>query len=329
MLAGFDTMYLVAGAAFVIIAAAGWALSGDDGEKQKRVGAVTNRARLRGKRQTSALDAAASRRKLVQENLKELEERQKKNRKKSLSLKAKIEQAGLEFEVRSFYIVSIIFALVVAAGFLASGRELWVALAAGAAGGFGVPRWVLGLLCARRRKKFSNEFANAIDVIVRGVKSGLPVHECLGIIANEAPQPVSGEFQQVTESLAMGVSMDDALRRMYERMPLQELNFFAIVLTIQQKTGGNLSEALGNLSTVLRSRKLMREKIAALSGEAKASAFIIGSLPPAVMGIVAVTTPSYMGLMFSEQLGKIMLACGFMWMGIGVFIMKRMISFRI
>jgi tight adherence protein B len=144
---------------------------------------------------------------------------------------------------------------------------------------FGLPRWFLGFKIAGRQKKFISQFADAIDVIVRGVKSGLPLHECLKMIARESPQPLAGEFQVVCDAIAMGVDVPQALDRMYQRTPIQEVNFFNIVLNIQQKAGGNLSEALGNLSGVLRSRKLLREKIKAFSSEAKASAMIIGSLP--------------------------------------------------
>ncbi len=204
-----------------------------------------------------------------------------------------------------------------------------IALAGGIVGGLGLPRWFIMLARGRRMKKFTSEFANSIDVIVRGIKTGLPLNECLKIIANEAPEPICTEFHELVESQTLGVTLEDALKRMYQRMPLQEVNFFAVVLAIQQKTGGNLAEALSNLSGVLRSRKLMREKIAALSSEAKASALIIGSLPPGVMAMVYVTTPDYMSLMFTDNLGRMMLMGGLMWMGTGIFVMKKMVSFKI
>jgi tight adherence protein B len=187
----------------------------------------------------------------------------------------------------------------------------------------------LGFIRKRRAKKFSQEFANSIDIIVRGVKSGLPLNECLQIIAKESPAPVGPEFKKLVEGQKVGVDLGIGLEKMYTRMPLSELNFFTIVLTIQQKTGGNLAEALENLSTVLRARKMMREKIQAMSSEAKASSMIIGSLPPFVMGVVYVTTPAYMALMFTETNGQLMLAGGMFWMAMGIFVMSKMINFDI
>ena len=173
---------------------------------------------------------------------------------------------------------------------------MFVALGAALVAGLGLPRWVLGFLGKKRMKKFSLEFPNAVDVIVRGIKSGLPVHECFKIIARESPAPLGPEFQKLVEGLGVGMTLEQSLDRMYGRMPTSELRFFTIVIAIQQKTGGNLAEALGNLSTVLRSRRLMAEKIKALSSEAIASAGIIGSLPPVVMALVSLTAPAYMGL---------------------------------
>ncbi len=200
--------------------------------------------------------------------------------------------------------------------------------AAGFAGALGFPRWVLSFLSTRRQKAFLNEFANAIDIIVRGVKSGLPLNECLNIIANESPDPVGSEFRDLVEGNRVGVALDVGMERMFERMPLPEVNFFAIVIALQGKTGGNLSEILGNLSNVLRSRKRMQEKIQAMSSEAKASASIFGSLPPAVTFLIYITTPDYIALLFSEQLGNLMLICSGLWMATGVFIMKKMINFK-
>jgi tight adherence protein B len=168
-----------------------------------------------------------------------------------------------------------------------------------------------------------------MDIITRGIKSGLPVHDSLRVIGAEAPEPLAGEFKRMVESLGMGVSVDQALEKMYERMPTPEVRFFSIVLAIQQKTGGNLAEALGNLSTVIRARKLMREKIKALSGEAVASAFIIGSLPPGVVVLISMLAPDYMKPLFTDPRGHLMLLAGGFWMSMGVFVMRKMINFRI
>jgi tight adherence protein B len=184
------------------------------------------------------------------------------------------------------------------------------------------------MLASRRRQKFTSEFPNATDIIVRGVKSGLPINECLKVIARESPQPLGEEFGRLVENMGIGLSTDQALEKLYTRMPTPEVRFFSIVLAIQQKTGGNLAEALNNLSSVLRARKLMVEKIKALSGEAVASAFIIGAMPPGVMILIQLMTPSYMAPMFNDPRGHVMLIGGGLWMAIGVFVMRRMINFK-
>ena len=235
----------------------------------------------------------------------------------------------MEFSPTAFWIGSLVSALVMAAIAFFTGQSLLVVGGATIVGGLGLPRWWLGFLRGSRQKKFTQEFANSLDVIVRGVKSGLPLNECLKIIAAESPDPVGSEFKQLCDGIAMGVSLEENLNRMCDRMPLAELNFFRTVLIIQQKTGGNLAETLGNLSVVLRSRKLMREKISALSSEAKSSAAIIGSLPPGVLGIVYATTPSYMNLMFTHPTGQLMLLGGATWMFMGIMVMRGMINFKI
>jgi tight adherence protein B len=321
---------LAAAAAFLAVGGVGWVFVGamGDAKSSKRMKQAVGAER--GMRRGGAqLDQAAQRRKQIQESLKDMEERQKEARKQKLSLKAKIQQAGLEWTPSVFWIISAgaaVFALLIA---LITGQNLYVVGGAAVVGGLGLPRWFLGFRMKGRQKKFTNEFANALDVIVRGVKSGLPLNECLKIIAREAADPVAGEFEKLCEGIAVGVSLEDGLERMCQRMPLAELNFFKTVLIIQQKTGGNLAEALGNLSTVLRSRKLMREKIGAMSSEAKASAMIIGSLPPGVCGIVYATTPSYMSTLFTHPTGQMMLLGGLTWMAIGVFTMRTMINFKI
>ncbi|MBL8530530.1 MAG: type II secretion system F family protein, partial [Hyphomonadaceae bacterium] len=172
------------------------------------------------------------------------------------------------------------------------------------------------------------QLADAIDIIVRGVKSGLPLGQCLRIIAAECPEPLRMEFQALVDSQTMGVPLDQSMQRMYDRMPLPEVNFFSIVLVIQQKTGGNLSESLGNLSSVLRSRKLMTEKVKALSSEAKASAMIIGALPFIVMGLVYFTRPTYISVLFTDPMGHLVLLGAGVMMSMGIFIMHRMVNFK-
>lgn len=253
----------------------------------------------------------------------------KKKKKKRVTLEQKLEQSGLAFGPREFYIGSVIAALFLGFVGLISGQKPIVTAGMAFIGGLGLPSWYVGFQIKRRQKKFADEFSNAIDVIVRGVKSGLPVNECLKIIAAEAPKPVNEEFEQLVEGFRIGLSLDQGMARMYERMPLQEVSFFGIVLMIQQKTGGNLAEALTNLAGVLRGRKLMEGKIRALSSEAKASAMIIGALPFLVMGAVKLSSPDYLTPLFSTKTGNFILLGAGCWMGTGIYVMKKMMQIKV
>ncbi len=271
----------------------------------------------------------AMRRKSVQETLREIEQRQKAKAKQSNSppLALRLQQAGLKWTRQKFYIFSLICGIVVAALVFYLGAPLWAVAAFAVAGLVGLPRWIVNFLRKRRMKKFLAEFANAVDVIVRGVKAGLPLNDCIRIIGSEASEPVKSEFRQIAEAQALGLTMADAIAKLPERVPVPEVNFFAIVIGTQSKAGGSLAEALGNLSRVLRERIKMQGKIKAMSMEAKASAIIIGALPIVVMFLVYVTSPNYIMLLFTEPLGHMILAASAIWMGIGIFVMKKMMSF--
>lgn len=263
----------------------------------------------------------------IAQSLKEIENRE--NARSKVSLETRLLQAGLSWNRRRYYIVSTISAVITGIVLLILTGNL-VFLAVGLfIGGFGLPSWFLSRARTKRLKKFGIEFPNAIDVIVRGIKSGLPLNDCLRIVASEAAEPVGAEFRLIIESQALGLPLTDASAKLFERMPCAEANFFGIVLAIQQKTGGNLSETLGNLSRVLRERRKMRDKIQAVSVEAKASAAIIGALPPTVAILVYLTSPKYIELLWLTQTGKVALvACG-IWMLIGIMIMRKMINFNI
>lgn len=295
--------------------------------KGKRVAAVTRNVSARAASARGESDSASRRRKQVEASLKEAERKQRQANAKP-TLTALLQQADWSMESRSFIIMTALLGVGAVFLFLLMGYEIYVALGAGAVAGVGFPRWFLMLSVSRRKKAFLREFANAIDVIVRGVKSGLPLNECLKIIAAETPDPVGPEFRSIVEGLKVGVTLEEGLRRMYQRMPLAEVNFFQIVLVIQQKTGGNLAEALSNLSAVLRDRKRLQGKIQALSSEAKASAGIIGSLPFIVGLLVYLTSPDYIVLLFTERVGNFVLLCSLIWMSMGIFVMKKMINFK-
>ena len=280
------------------------------------------------KTDTSRSSPDQKRRKAVQDVLEELDQRHKENKK--VSLRQRISQAGLKTNPLVFYMLSAISAVVFGlGGFLSvnQGLALYVTGAAVLVGGVGFPRWVLNFLARRRQKKFVKELANSIDIIVRGVKTGLPLNDCIGIIAKESPEPIRSEFAKIVEEQRIGVTLGQGIERMYERMPLQEVSFLSIVITIQASAGGNLAEALQNLSNVLRERKKLEGKVRAFSQEAKSSAMIIGALPILVMGAVYMSKPDYISILFDTRSGNMMLAGSAIWMLMGVLVMRKMINF--
>ncbi|PHP69080.1 pilus assembly protein [Zhengella mangrovi] len=277
---------------------------------------------------------AARRRKNIQDTLKELEEKQKTTTAamRRAPLKIQIKQAGMDVPVQRFYIISVIIGVVVAGAAGISGAlpmPLVTVPAIFAAAAFGVPRWFIAFQRGRRVKKFLVEFPNALDVIVRAVKSGLPINDGIRLIASEAQEPVKTEFRRIVEAQQIGMSIPEAAMRMPETMPCPEAAFFGVVIQIQQQAGGNLSEALGNLSRVLRDRKKMKDRVQALAMEAKASAIIIGALPFVVAFLVYMSSPSYIKPLFTTSQGHMLLAGAAVWMSIGIFIMKKMMDFEV
>lgn len=294
-------------------------------EKRRQVVTETRAARLA---RAAQAEQVSNRRKAVADTLKELDDRQKARQK--VTLRVRLQRAGLEITPRVFWIASAISGAICAALMIVMMPGFpTIAAAAGAfIGTFGLPRFVLNRLTKRRQDKFTDEFANAVDIIVRGVKSGLPLNDCLGIIARESPQPVGGEFRELVEQQRVGVPLPECFERMILRMPLAEVKFFAIVVAIQQQAGGSLSEALGNLSGVLRDRKRLKAKVKALSAEAKASAGVLGALPFIVMLMVYISTPHYIALLWTTKTGQFLLAFAAGWMSIGLLVMRNMINFK-
>ncbi len=272
---------------------------------------------------------AAKRRKSVQDTLKELEEKQKARGqgKHKPPLKAQIRQAGLTMTMRQFYMMSAATGLGLFLLFVIMGAPLLLAVGAMIAGALGLPRWFVTFKRARRVKAFLDEFPNALDIIVRAVKSGLPLNDAVRLIASESPEPVKGEFRRIVEHQQLGLSLPEAVLRMPESMPAAEASFFGIVIQIQSQAGGNLSEAIGNLSKVLRDRKKMKAKIQALSMEAKASAAIIGALPFIVALLVYLSSPGYIMPLFTTSTGHLILLVSGVWMSIGMLMMRKMMNF--
>ncbi|MEP1932006.1 MAG: type II secretion system F family protein [Roseibium sp.] len=302
------------------------ALSGAK-RRDQRVQAVS--ARPQSDTQRKQLRDSDRRKRSIQDQLKDFEDRQKakQDKQQKVSLKTKMEQAGLEWEMKQFVLFSLACGVVfLVVGIIASGNLL-IGAGFGFAGVLGFPRWYVSSKRKRRFNKFLEELPNGVDIIVRGVKAGLPLGDCIKVVAREAREPVASEFRKITETQVMGISLADAVSKMPDRVPLAETNFFAIVVNIQQKAGGGLAEALNNLSNVLRGRKAMKRKIRALSAEAKSSAGIIGSLPFAVGGIMYLIAPDYISLLFTTTGGNIIIGGCLSWMFIGVMVMRSMINF--
>lgn len=236
-------------------------------------------------------------------------------------------QAGLQVEPTHFFFVCLGLATVAGIFPLISGMDWFISPVAAIIAGIGVPKFMLNLMAKRRQNEFTQHFAEAIDVITRGIRSGLPVGECLNIIGREFEGPVGEEFTMIVEGQRLGMTLDDILGRALKRIPTAEFKFFAIVLQIQKQTGGNLADTLDNLSEVLRDRKRMKDKIQALSSEAKSSAAIIASLPFAVLGLLSLVNPDYVNTLFTE--GVHLIYIGLTQMAVGVLVMRQMINFDI
>jgi tight adherence protein B len=289
----------------------------------------TDRALVKASRDRVA--EVAKRRKTVQDTLKELDEKQRsKDRNiRKPPLRMQLRQAGTQVSVERFYIYSVISGIVATILAFLAGAPLIILPGALLAGVVGLPRWFISFRRSRRVKAFLAEFPNALDVIVRAVRSGLPLNDGIRLIASESPEPVRSEFRRIVESQQLGLSIPDAALRMGETMPCPEAGFFGIVIQIQAQAGGNLSEALGNLSRVLRDRKKMKARVQALSMEAKASAMIIGALPFIVGFLVYLTSPTYIMPLFTTNTGQMILGCSGIWMSIGIFVMRKMMNFEV
>jgi len=274
------------------------------------------------------VEDGGGRRKQIEDSLGKIEERQKTKKKKAKSLQARLIQANWKLKPQTFMIISAVIAVVAGGIPFALGLNPLFCLGLAVVLGFGFPRFILGSAINRRQKKFTSHFADAMDIIVRGVRTGLPLNDCLKIIAHESPEPLGGEFRKVVEGESLGIPLGVCLEQLYERMPISEVNFFSTVLNIQKETGGNLGESLANLSSVLRGRKLLVEKIKSLSAEAKMSSMIIGALPIVVMILVTIVSPDYMTELYTTPTGHRNLMIGAVMMVMGSLMMKKMMNFK-
>jgi tight adherence protein B len=292
---------------------------------KKRLSAVAN---MSSNAKGQSGKRGQQRRLLIQGKLDELEG-DKKDRVKRETLTSKIEKSGLEITEKQFYLASVGLGLAIMVAVFVMKFGIIPALLGGAGIGFGLPRMTLSYMAGKRRKRFVENFAESVDIIVRGIRSGLPLGECLNIIARESPDPINIEFRQIIESTRLGLPLVQALERGAERVDVPEFKFFSIVLAIQQETGGNLAETLSNLSKVLRDRKAMKDKIKAMSAEARTTAMIIGSLPFGMGIILYMTSPKYLMLLFTSSGGHISIVVGIVSMITGAAIMAKMINFKI
>jgi tight adherence protein B len=314
--------------AIVGVAAAGFALVpalAGSNRADKRINAL--QGDVRANRQVAeTVRNRDTRRKQIQDTLKAQNDQLSKT-KRRVPLQDQLYQAGMKIQAKDWIRNQIIIGVVLAVVCWLLQVDWYFALIFGAAGGYLLPKFWMSRRRKRHQAAYLDELPNAVEAIVRGVKSGLPLNDSMRLVAKEAKEPIKSEFQKVLDQQTMGKSTSEAIQTLFDRMPLPEVNFFVVVITVQQQAGGNLSEALGNLARVLRNRKKMKQKIKAMSSEAKASAGIIGSLPFIVGILVTLTTPSYMVPMFTTTLGLIWLGIAAIMMSFGVWIMAKMVSF--
>jgi tight adherence protein B len=316
-----NPLLFAGGAASALGLLAFLALQGESRADKRR--AAVRRTSARAPSASPQADRAL-RKKQIAEGLRAIE----KNRRR-VTLARRIEQAGLPLSATQFVGGSVALGLALGLVGWAYAGSLVLAAALAAIGGAGLPQLGLRAMRKRRIAKFIAAFPAAIDIVVRGVKSGMPLGDTLRVVAEEAAEPVSGEFRRIVQASAVGLTLAEAAQRMAERVPVAETNFFAIVIAIQGQAGGNLSEALGNLSRVLRARKAMKAKIGAMSMEAKASAAIIGAVPFLVVAALYVSSPKYVSLLWTTLHGRLIAGAALAWMAVGVAMMKKMVTFDI
>lgn len=317
---------MIAGAAILIIAMLALAFSGPSTAKAQT--RRLNALRDRHSNSTGAVVEAQMRRILAARNTK-MDNIAAKFLPKPAVIKKRLEMTGKNWTSGNYMIACVSIAVVVAAGALFKGAPFLLAFFGGTALGLALPHIVVGYLIKKRITAFTKSFPDAIDLLVRGLRSGLPITETLGVVATEIPGPVGIEFRSVSDKMKIGRTMDVALQETADRLGTPEFQFFVITLQIQRETGGNLAETLSNLSEVLRKRQQMKLKIKAMSSESKASAYIIGALPFIVFFLIMQINPSYMGMFFSDARLIAVGLGGMVWMGIGAFVMRQMINFEI
>jgi tight adherence protein B len=316
--------------AIICVGAGGYALApslfGGD-RTSKRIKALQGDIQA-NRAEANANRSRETRRKEIQQTL-QAQTATLEKRKRRVPLQDRLYQAGMTIKRGAFIRNSILLGIGMFALTYVLQVEWYFCIIFGLAGGYLLPRMYLNFRRKRYQNAFLDELPNAVEAIVRGVKSGLPLNDSMRLVAREAKEPIKSDFQRVLDQQAVGKSMMEAVQTLFERVPLPEVNFFVVVITVQQQAGGNLSEALGNLARVLRNRKKMKQKVKAMSSEAKASAMIIGALPFVVAMLVSLTSPAYLLPLIETDGGKLMLGIAAAMMSMGIFIMNRMVQFEI
>lgn len=323
-------VYLVGGGAMLFVLLLGGALMSVTGDgqvaKSKRMDSVAKRAKQDDKKKPE------SGVKIVDDgrNAKGFDKFVRKVLPNPDLLRVRLSQAGLSATLNQYFLICLVALL--ATTFLISkliGLPLLPALLFGIAGGLGIPHFVLGRLVAGRRAKFLAKFPESMDLMVRGLKSGLPVSETIKTVGAEMQEPIGGEFRQIISDLQVGRQIEEALWRCADRIGLPEFRFFVVCISVQRETGGNLGETLENLSDILRKRRAAKLKVKSLSAEAQFSAYLIGSLPFIMTGIIYLVNPGYISVLFTDTRGIIVLSVAGAWMTIGFTVMAKMIRFEV
>jgi tight adherence protein B len=323
------------GALLILAVIGGWALlrsARGEEHRRMRIRAALGAKTAAPNRRRNHARAERQRRREIETTLRDMAKRQRSRmlRQVHVTLEGQIRQAGLTWTRSTYLVVSIAAgALVALSALVIAGLSPLVALGVGVIPALLGPKVYLNHCRNQRIRTFVAELPDALDVIVRGVRSGLPLGDCMRTIATEGREPVRTEFRRLTEDVAIGLPVEDAAERLFERMPVLEVRLLGIILGIQNRSGGNLSEAVGNLSKVLRDRKRMQAKVRAVSTEATASAAIIGALPLLVTALMYLTARDYILLLFTTSIGNIALGVAGFWMLIGVLVMRNMIRFEI
>lgn len=312
----------------IFVVAMGWSTSKSEKALKRRAGSIGNRKKGWASRKPDS-DSGTNVKKTIKSTFPALEKLAQRFLPRKSILEDRLAKSGRKISIGTYALISLAVALVVFIVALAVSGSAVLAILIGLIGGVGLPHAIVGRMATKRLKKFTELFPDAIDLIVRGLKSGLPVTESIDTVGREMADPIGAEFRLISDNVKFGQPLEDTLWETARRLDTPEFKFFVISLSVQRETGGNLGEALENLSDILRRRRQMKMKIKAMSSEAKASAIILGSLPFIMFGIIFAMSPDYASQLFTDPRGQMMLGAGLGIMSIGIVIMSKMVRFEV